>query len=85
MTEFQTKDMTASIFRNEKKEEGDRRPNMTGHGMIEGRKVYISAWTKDGKKGKFQSLAFQWADQVEKGPAPAKSSWDDLNDDIPFG
>lgn len=78
------KDMTGSIFRNPDKEEGDKRPNATGHALIDGRKIKISAWTRDGKSGKFQSLAFTWADEA---PARKSQSYSlsDLDDEIPFG
>lgn len=83
MSEFVQKDMSGVLFRNPDKEDGDKRPNATGHATIDGRKLKVSAWTKDGAKGKFQSLSFTWADQ-----APARKEQSSLSaeihDEIPW-
>jgi hypothetical protein len=73
MSDFTAKDMTGVLFKNPYKEEGDTKPNVTGHGTIDGRKIKISAWTKDGQKGKFQSLAFTWVDEAAP-PKPQNAS-----------
>lgn len=70
------KDMSGVLFKNDKKEK-DTHPNATGSAMIEGVEYWISAWTKDGKNGKFQSLAFKRKDQ-QRGPEKQTDS------DIPF-
>jgi len=51
------------MFRNEDKTE-DKHPDFKGEGMINGKKMKISAWTKTIKNGehagqKFLSLSFQ--------------------------
>jgi hypothetical protein len=89
---YEVRDMTGTLFRNEKKEEGDNRPNATGTGMIGNRKIRISAWTKEGKSGKFQSLKFEWADerpQPNRSPEVAAppsrlGGAADFGDDVPF-
>jgi hypothetical protein len=79
---YELKDNSGSLFRNEKKET-DKHPNATGTVMVGGVEYWISAWTKDGPKGKFQSLAFQ--PKVPKPePMPQGGFSAALDDDIPF-
>lgn len=74
---YETRDNSGTLFRNEKKEK-DTHPNMNGTCMIDGVEYWISAWTKEGAKGRFQSLAFKRKEPkaATGGGAP--------NDDIPF-
>lgn len=60
------KDNSGTLFRNDRKEK-ETHPNARGTAMIEGVEYEISAWTKDGAKGKFQSLSFK---RKEAAPAP---------------
>lgn len=55
---YQHKENTGSLFKNEKKEK-DTHPNMTGTALIGGVEYWVSAWTNDGQKGKWQALAFK--------------------------
>ena len=73
---FEQKDMSGAIFKNAKRTK-DTQPNATGTCMIDGVEYYISSWTKEGKKGKFQSLAFK-RKQEQRGPAKETDS------DIPY-
>lgn len=73
---YEIRDNSGTLFKNEKKEK-DTHPNMNGSCMIEGVEFWISAWTKDGAKGRFQSLAFKRKDQQGGKPANEDS-------DIPF-
>lgn len=73
-----------SLFRN--KSENPKAPTHKGDFMLDGKLYTISAWTKEGAKGKFFSLKVepkrdgsQSAPQREK-PAPVE----DFNDDVPF-
>ena len=59
---FEQRDNSGILFKNDKKTE-DKHPNATGTAMIDGVMYYVSAWTKDGKNGKFQSLSFKRKDQ----------------------
>ena len=73
---YEMKDNTGSLFKNEKREK-DTHPNATGSCLIDGVEYWISAWTKEGAKGKFQSLAFKRKEaKAEKASAP--------DDDLPF-
>lgn len=59
---WEQRDMNGTLFRNDKKQDGDAQPNAKGEAMIDGVMYYVSAWTKEGKKGKFQSLSFKRKD-----------------------
>ena len=68
MSDFQQKDMTGTIFRNDKRNGNERAPNARGSCVIDGVTYKISSWTKTTKKGDpFQSLAFE-----REGEAPTK-------------
>jgi len=57
-------------------------PQYDGSCSIDGREYWISAWVKEGKSGKFFSLAFKPKDAAKSTPAPVKQAAAD--DDIPF-
>jgi uncharacterized protein (DUF736 family) len=57
---YELRDGSGSLFRNERKQEGDRQPDYRGDAMVNGRKVEIAAWLKTSASGKrFLSLKFQ--------------------------
>ena len=58
---FEQRDNSGALFKNERKER-DNHPDYTGNAMIDGREYWISAWVKDGAKGKFFSFAFKAKD-----------------------
>lgn len=62
---FELKDNSGSLFKNDKKEK-DTHPNATGKCLIDGKLYYISSWTKEGNKGRFQSLSFKPVEQETK-------------------
>lgn len=88
---YEKRDMTGTLFKNDKREK-DSHPHATGTAIIDGVEFWISAWTKEGSKGKFQSLAFKRKEErrqeIQSGnsrsPAKSTSYDEDLNDDIPF-
>lgn len=85
---YEQRDMSGTLFKNEKREK-DSHPNATGKAMIGGVMYYVSAWTKQGSKGPFQSLSFkpvedaERREQVVRETRAAKPVDDDL-DSIPF-
>ena len=78
---YEHKPGSLSLFKNDKKEK-DSHPDYKGDGLdLEGNAVWVSAWMKEGKNGKFMSLSMKMKDKQEKkkqAPIP------DFKDDIPF-
>lgn len=90
---FEHKPGSFALFKNDK---GDnpKRPDYRGDGMdLEGNAIEVSAWIKEGGKGKFMSCNFKIKGQQQKpAPQPQKAapqqrgggSFSDMEDDIPF-
>lgn len=60
---YEQRDNSGSLFKNERKEEGDNKPHMTGKAMIDGVMYFFDAWTKEGQKGRWQSVSFKRMDK----------------------
>lgn len=85
------------LFKNDRKD-SDKHPDYKGNININGVEFWLSAWIKDGAKGKFMSLSIQPKEQTQQPsrytPAPAPRRADpistgrprqaDMDDDIPF-
>jgi hypothetical protein len=84
---YQQRELSGSLFKNQKKEK-DTHPDATGTALIDGVTYYVSAWTKTGAKGRWQSLAFKRKDKQETRQQPAsrqgKPAAQDDDGDIPF-
>lgn len=70
---YEQRDNSGSIFKNDKKT-SDSHPNGTGKAMIGSVMYYVSAWTKEGAKGKFQSLSFKPVDESSSSLKPQQKS-----------
>ena len=79
---FEQRELTGSLFKNDKRE-SDNHPHATGSALIDGVEYWVSAWTKEGQKGKWQSLAFK-RKEAKTNIAPQGGSLADMDDDIPF-
>lgn len=79
------KDMEGSLFKNDKREK-DSHPHAKGSCTIEGVEYWISAWTNDGTKGKWQGLKFQKKEQKGQQPKPQQQAKKPVDDDldVPF-
>ena len=55
---YETRDNTGTLFKNDRRDK-DSHPNAKGKALIGGQWYWVSAWTKQGKAGAFQSLAFE--------------------------
>jgi len=79
---YELRDGSGSIFRNEKKQPGERTPDYRGDAMVNGQRVEIAAWVKESATGKkFLSLKFsepRERDQTAKLASPAPEA------DFPF-
>jgi hypothetical protein len=75
---------SGALFKNDRKEKPTH-PDYRGDATINGTKYWVSAWIKEGKKGKYMSLSFRPANEEDAKPAPnpkAKAKADD--GDLPF-
>ena len=86
------------LFKNDRKEQGDKKPEYTGSLNVDGVEFFLDAWLKDGKSGKFMSVSVKRKDKQPQAtpphrqaaaPRPAAapaggSGFVDMDDDIPF-
>lgn len=71
-----------TLFKNDK-DGNEKRPDYDGDGLDPfGKPIKVSAWIKEGKKGKFMSCNIQYKTKGEAptNPGPQEPS----DDDIPF-
>lgn len=84
---FEQKPMSGVLFKNDRREK-ETHPHATGRILLDdGRTLWVSAWTKDGKKGKFQSLSVKWADERAaeiREEVRQEDFADNMPDEIPF-
>jgi hypothetical protein len=85
MSQQYDNELRGVLFKNDRKEQPNH-ADYKGSATINGQEMWISAWIKEGKSGKFMSLSFKPKDQQprqeqRKAPPPAE---DFDNQEIPF-
>jgi len=86
---MQQRDGSGILFKNDKKTQ-DKHPDYRGEATVGGKQWRLAGWIKDGRTGKFLSLAFsepqaQQAPQTGQAAKPEPPADDTTNyDDIPF-
>ena len=78
---YEQRDNSGSLFKNEKKTE-PKHPDYKGDALIDGHEMWISAWIKDGKNGKFMSLSFN--PKEGGGNKPETKPTSNASDGAPF-
>jgi hypothetical protein len=89
--EYEKQNNSGTLFKNsykDPKKPGDaKKPDYTGDALINGQQMRLSAWVKEGAKGKFMSLAFSPKDgggqQQANNNRPAQSA-PPPEDEVPF-
>lgn len=83
MSDYQQRDGSGVLFKNTKATK-ETSPAYTGSITVKGVKYSLAAWLKEGKKGKFMSLAIRdWDDTFQK-QAPKTTHEPEFDEDVPF-
>jgi hypothetical protein len=75
------KEGSGSLFKNDRKTT-ENHPDYTGSIMVNNREHYLSAWVKEGTKGKFFSVSIG-KEKEAKGFTP-KGAYEIIDSDLPF-
>jgi hypothetical protein len=76
---------TGRLFKNDKKEPGDKRPDYTGDFTDAGKKMRLAAWLKDSNQGgKWMSLKVSEMQEQQPEPATPPTGGGDISDEVPF-
>ena len=80
---YEKQDNSGALFRNNKKQEGDKLPDYNGTIKINGVEKQIAGWVRQGAKGSFLSLKIS---EPYKKPLDAKvvKTKTEDSDDLPF-
>jgi len=86
MSDYETRELYGSLFRNNNKREGKQDADYQGRCKIGGVEYYINAWLNESKSGvKYMGLKFKEIVPRETvAPPAAEPAPAEFNDDIPF-
>jgi hypothetical protein len=74
--------LSGVLFKNDK-EGNEKRPDYKGSAEIEGVQYWVSAWVRDGAKGKFMSMKYERKDK-QSAPQRVETVNTAFDDYIPF-
>jgi hypothetical protein len=85
MADYQQRDNSGAISKNDKKTE-PKHKDYQGSALIDGQEYWISGWIKDGRNGKFLSLAFEPKEQRQNSSRSNSRREEPADDDegMPF-
>ena len=80
---YEQQDNSGALFRNNKKQEGDKLPDYNGTIKINGVEKQIAGWVRQGAKGSFLSLKISEPYKKPLDEKVVKTKTED-SDDLPF-
>lgn len=89
MSQQYDNNLSGVLFKNDKGD-NEKRPDYKGSAEIEGVHYWVSAWIRDGAKGKFMSMKYEKKEQQAAASKPQQAApkptpdFDSFDDDIPF-
>lgn len=87
MSQQYDNNLSGVLFKNDK-DGNEKRPDYKGSAEIEGVQYWVSAWIRDGAKGKFMSMKYEAKEKQpsQQSQAPKPAPVDEFDDglDIPF-
>jgi uncharacterized protein (DUF736 family) len=80
---FKQRPNSGTLFKNDKKSQPNH-PDYRGDCEVNGTKLSISAWIKDGQRGKFMSLSFSPPRERQAAAAAPEAEPPTPEADVPF-
>lgn len=77
---FEPRDNSGALFKNEDRQK-ETHAHARGSCVVDGVHYFVDAWTKDGNKGKWQSLSFKKKDKQPAGAPPSRATVQSAEDD----
>lgn len=75
--------LTGVLFKNDKGD-NEKRPDYKGSAEIEGVQYWVSAWIKEGAKGKFMSMKYERKEQQTQSAPAQQQAVPSYDKDVPF-